>query len=252
MSAPTTQLRAAAGQAAAVCGDVAANVATAARLTGQAADQGVRLLLLPEAFLTGYCDDAFREPPHVDDLVGVLAPVVDEAVAGGVDVVVSTPLDRGDRRTLSSVVVTSAGQVHAPYDKQHLSGIENDHFVAGLHGASITVEGWMLGLSICYDGSFPDHARAAADAGAHAYLNSAAYFPGSEGRRDQHYADRALDNSVYVLFSGLTGECGSTRFIGGSVVFDPRGRALARLGEEEGLAIVDLDHELLQAMRAAR
>ncbi len=46
-------MRVAAGQAVAVAGDLAANVATAARLTGLAADRGVRVLVLPEAFLTG-------------------------------------------------------------------------------------------------------------------------------------------------------------------------------------------------------
>ena len=245
-----TRLRVAAGQAAARCGDVAANVATTARLTRRAADEGVRLLVLPEAFLTGYCEDAFRRPPHVADLATVLASVVDEAVAGGVDVVVSTPLDRGDRRTLSSVVVTASGRVHTPYDKQHLSGIEHDHFTPGTHGAAITVDSWVMGLAICYDASFPEHARAAADSGAYGYLVSAAFFPGGEHRRDLYSAARALDNGIYVLFSGLTGECGPARFVGGSAVLDPQGRVLAALGEEEGLAVAELDRDVLETTRA--
>ena len=40
-------MRAAAGQAVAVAGDLAANVATAARLTGLAADRGVRCWCCP-------------------------------------------------------------------------------------------------------------------------------------------------------------------------------------------------------------
>ena len=49
----------AAGQAVPVNGDVAANVALACSLVAQAGEQGVRLLVLPEAFLTGYDWDAF-------------------------------------------------------------------------------------------------------------------------------------------------------------------------------------------------
>ncbi len=246
------RLRVAAGQDVARCGDPAANVATAAALTAQAADAGARLLVLPEAFLTGYAREAFAGPlPTVADLPGLLAPVAEQARAGAVTVVLCTALDRGEVRTLASVVVTPDGGVRAPYDKQHLSGYEHDYFTAGDHGASIDVDGWELALSICYDGSFPEHARAAADDGARGYLSSAAFFAGSEHRRDLYYPARALDNGFFVVFSGLTGPCGPDTFNGGSAVYDPEGRALARLGTEPGLAVADLDLGLMGATRAA-
>jgi len=252
MGAPAAVLRVAAGQAEARCGDVGANAARAAGLTTEAAAAGVRLLVLPEAFLTGYCEKCFAgDLPREEDLADLLAPVSVAALAGPTAVVVSTPLDRGGRRTLSSVVVTPDGGVVAAYDKQHLSGYENDHFVPGEGGASVVVDGWELGLSICYDGCFPEHARAAADDGALGYLNSAAFFPGGEHRRDLYYPARALDNGFFVVSSMLTGSCGSGSFIGGSAVYDPEGRPLARLGTEEGLAVADLDLALVAATRAA-
>lgn len=252
MPAPAARLRVAAGQAAAVCGDVAVNAARAAGLTGQAAAAGVRLLVLPEAFLTGYCEACFAgDLPLEEELGRLLAPVADAAVAGGVTVVVSTPLQRAGRRTLTSVVVTSGGGVVPAYDKQHLSGYEQHHLTPGAQGASVVVDGWELGLSICYDGCFPEHARAAAEDGALGYLNSAAYFPGSEHRRDLYYPARALDNGFFVVSSMLTGTCGTESFVGGSAVYDPEGRPLARLGTEEGLAVADLDLDLVAATRAA-
>ena len=57
---------------------------------------------------------------------------------------------------------------------------------------------WALGLGVCYDGCFPEHARAASDAGALAYVCPSAYLVGSEHRRDLYYAARALDNGIYV------------------------------------------------------
>ncbi|NPC97515.1 carbon-nitrogen hydrolase family protein [Nocardioides sp. zg-DK7169] len=243
----------AAGQEAAVAGDLAVNAATAARLTEQAGAAGARLLVLPEAFLTGYDEAVFAGPlPDEADLAG---PLLDglraSAAAAGTTVVLGTALQRGPRRTLSSVVVHPDGRTLAAYDKQHLSGYENDHFTPGEHGASVTLDGWELGLSICYDGCFPEHARAAADDGALGYLNGAAYFPGGEHRRDTYYPARALDNGFFVVFSGLTGRCGSESFIGGSAVYDPEGRPLARLGTEPGLAVATLSRDLLAATRAA-
>ncbi|GAA4375923.1 carbon-nitrogen hydrolase family protein [Nocardioides caricicola] len=243
-------MKVAAGQAASVSGDVAANVRTAARLTALAADDGVRLLVLPEAFLTGYDAAAFEGPlPDADDLGAWLDPLRDAAVAGGVTVVVGVALLRGGERRLSQIVVRPDGTATAPYDKQHLDGLEKDVFTVGDHGTSIEVDGLELGLSICYDGCFPEHAAAAARDGAVGYLSSAAYFPGGADRRDLYYAARALENGMYVVFSGLTGRCGAYEFIGGSAVYDPEGRPLARLGTEEGLAVAELDVALVEQTR---
>lgn len=242
----------AAGQAASISGDLAANVLTAARLTRLAATQQVRVLVLPEAFLTGYDVDAFVGPlAGEEDLEGSwLGPLRTECATGGVTVVAGTALRRGEARRLSQVVVRPDGTASAPYDKQHLDGIERRYFTTGDHGTSVVVDGIELGLSICYDGCFPEHAAAAAADGAIGYLVSAAYFPGGAHRRDLYYPARAVENGMYVVFAGLTGRCGAFDFIGGSAIYDPEGRPVARLGDEEGLAIADLDPEVVAQTRA--
>ncbi len=250
-------LRVAAGQAPAACAEPELNAATAADLTRQAGVAGASLLALPEAFLTNYCPLSFVEPPTVPELLGLLEPVAEAAIASGTTVVLCSPVDHGTRRTLSSVVVRPDGAVTVPYDKQYLSGqLEIDRFVPGSHGSSIDVEGWEVALSICYDSSFPEHARAAADDGAQIYLNSGAFFAGSERRRDVILAARAVDNGFFTVLAGLTGECPhsspATSFVGGSAVHDPEGNVLAQLEEESGLAVADLHLEVMQAARAAR
>jgi predicted amidohydrolase len=179
-------VRVAAGQAVSAAGDLAANVATAARLTARAADEGVRVLVLPEAFLTGYDAGAFAGPlPEASALGDAwLDPLRAASAAGDVVVVVGIALTRGDERRLSQVVVRPDGSTTAPYDKQFLDGLEKRIFTTGDHGTSIAVDGLELGLSICYDGCFPEHAQAAALDGAVGYLSSAAYFPGGAHRRD--------------------------------------------------------------------
>ena len=104
---------------------------------------------------------------------------------------------------------------HRALRQQHLFDTERAFFAPGAQGASIVVDGWELGLGVCYDGCFPEHARAAAEDGARAYLCPSAYVAGSEHRRDLYYAARALDNGIYVVFAGLTGRCGGLDFSGG-------------------------------------
>ena len=164
-------LTVAAAQAEAVAGDLVANVATAAGLVRAAADRGAQLVVLPEAFLTGYDLAVFAGPlPSLVDLP--LDPLREAARETGAVVVASSALAAGGVATLSSVVVQPDGAVDVPYDKQHLDGDEAAYFTPGDHGASIRVHGLELGLSICYDGCFPEHARAAAEDGAVAYLTA--------------------------------------------------------------------------------
>jgi 5-aminopentanamidase len=242
-------LTVAAAQAEAVAGDLAGNVRTAAGLVREAADRGARVVVLPEAYLTGYDLDVFGGPlPSLVDLP--LDGLREAARDTGTVVVASSALADEGVATLSSVVVHPDGAVDVPYDKQHLDGDEARYFTPGDHGASIRVDGVELGLSICYDGCFPEHARAAAEDGAVAYLSSSAYFAGAEHRRDLYYAARAVENGMYVVFAGLTGTCGSSSFSGGSAVYDPEGRPLVRLGTEPGVAVADIDTAVVDATRS--
>ncbi len=245
-------LRVAAAQAESVPGEVLTNACTAASLVESAADRGARVVVLPELFLTGYAPEAWAlehalttDDPRLDPLRAVAADrqvvvVVGAAVRRGLGPAVGsgpgTP--ETERVTLSLLVVDGDGSVSAPYDKQHLFDAERGFFTAGDHGASIVVDGWELGLGVCYDGCFPEHAAAAAADGARAYLCPSAYYAGSEHRRDLYYAARALDNGIYVVFAGLTGRCGEHDFNGGSAVYDPEGRPLDRAGEESPAVVV--------------
>ena len=240
---PSRTLRVAAAQGSSVAGDVGANVATAVRLVATAADRDARVVVLPELFLTGYASSVWRHEAGLDLDDPRLAPLADIAADRGVVVVTSGAVRRAlDETTLSVVLVDATGTVSAPYDKQHLCGEERDFFAPGDHGATVVVDGWDLGLGICYDGCFPEHAAAATAGGAAAYLCPAAYFTGSEHRRDLYYAARAIDNGIYVVLSGLTGRCGDRDFCGGSAVYDPEGRPVARAGAEDPAVVVaDLD-----------
>lgn len=235
-------LRVAAAQAESVPGDLAANVATAVALVEQAADRGARVVVLPELFLTGYAPEAWRPDLCLTLEEPELEPLRTVARARGVVVLAGAAVRRSSACTLSVVMVDPSGSVTAPYDKQHLFATERDFFTPGDHGATVVVDGWELGLGICYDGCFPEHAAAAAAGGATAYVCPSAYFTGSEHRRDLYYAARALDNGIYVVLAGLAGPCGPWEFNGGSAVYDPEGRAVDRVGPEvPAIAVADLD-----------
>ena len=252
-------LRVAAAQLPSVPGDVAANAEAAARAVRDAAAQGCRLLVLPELFLCGYDFDVLAGDQtsavlDAEDLeseaYGRLGVLREACARSEVSALVGTALARGDRRTISVLAVD--GRVRAVFDKQHLLSSEAEHFDAGDDGAVLSLHGWPLGLSVCYDGCFPEHARAAADAGALAYVAPVAYVNGGQHRRDIYYRARAVENGMFVLVSGLVGACGSEAFSGGSAIIDPEGRVLDAVPDgRTGLAVATLDVADLHATRAA-
>ncbi len=260
MTTPAHPMTVAAVQAEPVPGDVAGNVATAARLVGRAA--GARIVVLPELFLPAYHPPTLAADPTGTDVAAAadgrvddprLEPLRRATRAGGSTVVVGAAVRHPDgRRTISSLVVDPAGVVRAAYDKQQLWSGERELFSPGRRGATLLVDDWRFGLGICYDGCFPEHGRAAADDGAHGYLCPSGYLAGSEHRRDIYYAARALDNTMYVVFANAVDGVDPWRFNGGAAVYDPQGRPLARgANSGEDVLLATLDPAVLAATRAA-
>lgn len=260
---PLRPLTVAAVQAEPIPGDVAGNAVTAARLVRQAAGAGATVVVLPELFLPAYHPPVLRDKAVATDLLALDGGRIDDprlaplrAVAGQhrVVVVVGAAVRHPDgRRTCSSVLLNRSGTAVVGYDKQHLWGPdENELFTPGRRGATLVVDGWRLGLGICYDGCFPEHGRAAADDGTHGYLCPSGYLAGSEHRRDLYYAARALDNTMYVVFANAVGGAPPWRFNGGAAVYDPEGRPLHRAADDgEAVVVATLDPAELSTVRAA-
>ncbi|HEY3010205.1 MAG TPA: carbon-nitrogen hydrolase family protein [Micromonosporaceae bacterium] len=260
---PEQPLVVAAVQASPAPGDVSGNASAGSRWATEAADRGATVVVLPELFLSAYHPPSLRADPHgthvaADDAARVADPRLDplRAVAGDrrIVIVVGAAVRHADgRRTCSSLVVDRTGAVTVGYDKQHLWGPdENALFAPGERGATLTVDGWRLGLGVCYDGCFPEHARAAAGDAAHGYLCPSGYLVGSAHRRDLYYAARALDNTMYVAFANSVGGTEHWRFNGGAAIYDPEGRALARGADEgESVVVATLEPAELARVRSA-
>ncbi len=177
-------LRIAAVQAEASTGGVDHNIAKAVDFIQRASAEKVDVIVFPEAFVTGYDDAAFTGPLPASKDLDWLDPVQQAVDETGMLVVLNTALDRGGSSTLTDIVLAPGSGPVLAYDKQHLYDSERRWFTAGDHGCSLSAGDLKLGLSVCYDANFPEHAAEAAVNGAIVYINSGAYFPGGEHRRD--------------------------------------------------------------------
>ncbi|MGR6919752.1 carbon-nitrogen hydrolase family protein [[Actinomadura] parvosata] len=215
---PARPIRIAAAQAQAQAGDIEADTATAAAMIREAAAAGARLVVFPEKFLSGYEPDRIQSDPRrhaVQPDDPRPSPITGACRETGVAAVVGAAFhDQGDLY-VSALVIGTHGQFVTRYDKQHLFKSERKVYRAGAAGCTLELDGWRLGLGICYDSGFPEHARAAALDGCHAYV-------------------------VGALFSV------------GNGYHESRGRPLAEAGPDQPqLITADLDPRTLHAVRDA-
>ncbi|MEV0718856.1 carbon-nitrogen hydrolase family protein [Asanoa sp. NPDC050611] len=238
----------AAGQAACVPRDVAANVATAADLVRRAE---AALVVLPELFLTGYDLGALRSHALSPDDPR-LAPLSEACAETGTALVVGAPVVSDGRAHISALVLDRGGAPVGRYDKQCPTPTERAAGVAaGVRGCTVEVDGWRLGLGICADTGFPGHAHAAALDGCHAYVVGALFSPGTSAtRRATQLPARALDNTIYTVLANHVGPAGSLVGCGGSGIWNPDGTLLTDAGTAApAVAVGTLDPAALAAAR---
>ncbi|MCU1406447.1 MAG: carbon-nitrogen hydrolase family protein, partial [Glaciihabitans sp.] len=110
-----------------------------------------------------------------------------------------------------------------------------------------------IGLQICYDKAFPEAARMLALDGAEIIVSLSAWpasrtAPAANIQEDRwtykfNLFDqaRALDNQVFWIASNQQGSFGSLNYVGNAKIVDPGGNTIASTGQEEGLAIAEID-----------
>ncbi|MGW8331117.1 carbon-nitrogen hydrolase family protein [Streptomyces sp. NPDC055897] len=252
---PDAPLRVAAAQTRSVPGDVEANAAAGARLVRAAADAGAAVVVFPEKFLSGYEPGLIRADPErcaVSPDDPRLAPVAEACRASGVTALVGAAVRDGGELYVSALAIGGTGVV-GRYDKQTLFKSERALYRHGSAGATLQVGSWRLGLGICYDSGFPEHARAAALDGCHAYVVGALFGEGG-GHHESRiwFPARAFDNTVYAVLANHVGVTGGWRACGASAIWGPDGRVVAEAGPaDEELVLADLLPERLRAAREA-
>lgn len=143
----------------------------------------------------------------------------------------------------------------ASYRKIHLPFLGVDRFTTpgdrpfAVHQAGAV----RLGLSICYDGSFPETARVMALEGADLIAQPTNYVPGSECMTEHGINIRAMENNVYYIMVNRVGEERGFRFIGSSRICDPGGATMAAApADEETILYADVDPAEARRKRIVR
>jgi deaminated glutathione amidase len=244
--------------------DRTANIARARTLVAEAAARGARLVVLPEKW-TGFgspeilreCAETLEDGESVAAMRGWAREHGIHLVGGSI-----TECAGGAGRFFNtSVAIDPGGEIAAVYRKIHLFDVdvggqsyrESDLEDGGEQIVTVDVDGWCVGLSICYDVRFPELYRILALQGAQLAVVPAA-FTAVTGR--DHWElllrARAVENQCFVLAAGDWGEHpGAKRTYGHSTVIDPWGDVLADMDEGDGVVVARLDPARMHEIRAS-
>lgn len=206
----------------------------------------VDLLVLPEMFLSGYNIGAQavaeRAQPQDGDAARQIAEL---AMACNMAIVYGYPERGEDGRIYNSAqLIDAQGQRQLNYRKTHLFGeLDNAMFSPGPDAFPVVeLNGWKLGLLICYDLEFPENTRRLALAGAELIVVPTANMVPYDFIADVTVRCRAFENQCYVAYANYCGHEGDIHYCGQSSVAAPNGQQVALAKHDETLIIATLDH----------
>ena len=229
------------------------NLHDAGRLIAEAADNGARLVLLPEYFcFMGFRDAdklAVREPYGDGPIQRFLADAARRhgiwIIGGTLPLAVTDPAPDAERVLNTTLVFDPEGNEAARYDKIHLFNFEKgaesfDEARTIRPGRDVrTFEApfGRVGLSVCYDLRFPELYRRMGDM-ALIVVPSAFTYTTGRAHWETLLRARAVENQCYVLAAaqGGTHENGR-RTWGHSMLVDPWGE-IVDVHTDEGAGIV--------------
>lgn len=254
--------------------NVEANLESAGRLIAEAADAGATLVLLPENFavLDGGPLTQFAEKQGESDalLQGFLSRQAKECgvflVAGTIPLLTRPTIGPDEiitdgRVRPACLVYDPSGEVIARYDKMHLFDVEVDDkhaqysesrsFEPGESVVSVHTPAGLLGLSICYDLRFPELYRKLLELGAQIISVPSAF---TQVTGAAHWEvllrARAIENQCYILAANQGGVHNASReTFGHSMIIDPWGRVLTSVEKGEGVAVAEIDLDMLHELR---
>ncbi len=204
---------------------------------------GASLLLCPECWLCGYNIGAAagvlaetREGPSALR-IGAMARQHQLAIAYGY-----AERDASGQVFNSVQVLGPDGLSLANYRKTHLWG--PDERAAYQAGAQLEMpfdlDGFKIGLLICYDVEFPENVRSLALRGADLILVPTALSTEFATVPDILVPARAYENQLYIAYCNHTGIENGMRFLGRSVLAGMDGQPLAKAGISDALLVAQI------------
>ena len=233
-------------------GDLSANLKRLTDTAAQAAAQNVQLLVTPETSLCGYnlsleANRKVAQPAQgeLTDAVSALCKQHNMAIAYGF------VEQDGDSYHNTVQLIEKTGKVLQRYRKTHLWGpMDKELFTAGdALLPPVIIDGWQVGMLICYDVEFPENARTHALAGAELIIVPTALAGDWHTVAERVVPVRAYENQLFIAYANYCGVENDCHYAGRSCITGPDSDDLARAHTDPTLLIATLKKSSIDSIR---
>lgn len=235
--------------------DVEENLKKANSYIDQAAEDGANLIVLPEFFNHPYFffNHDYKYLDYAERFDGITITTMQKKAKEHRVHIVATILEREavGLHYDTSFVINPEGEIVGKYRKLHpaaVIGLEKVYFRAGYRYPIFEINGWKVGIIICYDLFFPEVARGMTLRGAEVIL--APFATPQYDAWESMLRTRSFENGVYFAPCNKVGKEGGRAFAGKSMIVNPMGD-IEKLGktDEEGLISSTLKQSVVSETR---
>ena len=238
------------------------NLEKAERLVARAAATGADAVLLPEKWNAIGSVETLRANAEPLDGGETVEAMSGWARRHGVTLVggsITEHREGHEKLSNTCLVFDADGEIVATYRKIHMFDVEVGGHVyreseaeePGDETVSCEIEGWNVGLTVCYDLRFPELYRILALAGAELVTLPAAFtmYTGKD-HWELLVRARAVENQCYVAAANEWGvHQGNKASYGRSMIVDPWGVVLAVAPDEDTVISAELDRARMEHVR---
>ena len=189
----------------AITGDINHNFDIIKKAVIEAYGQGVKLIVFPECSLTGYPPRDIDSSAQVDfEQLNIVYKDL-QVLADNNDIyIIVGSITQAEDQYFNSAIVFSPNKDFVVYNKRALWGWDRDNFTVGNENGIIEIDGWQIGIRICFEVRFPEFFRELykenTDLNVILFYDVADF--DDEGRYDlikSHIRTRAVENVTYTL-----------------------------------------------------
>ncbi len=210
----------------------------------------VDLLIFPEMTLTGF---TMRPETYAEEIEGesfaYFAALTEKFKCD----VIAGIIEHSSEKYFNTLIhIEKSGKLKNHYHKIHPFSFsdEDKHFSAGDKPVITWIGDWKIGLSICYDLRFPELYRFYAKEKVHLIIIIANW----PDTRIEHWRTllkaRAIENQCYVAGVNRVGKDPELNFLGFSCVYNPMGKEIIAVENEERLIATEINKSEVEKVRS--